>query len=452
MSDGVMNVAVPSSAAAAGLPERLQALRALATSEVERHDWPKTRDEAWRYTSLRGLRDGPIVADAGEPEVDPFAELIDAVAIDGQMDGDILRSFAVPTGVRASGLGAALGDPHEGEAASATFGTIASVHGEGAAIIARNTRRWLDAPAPQRGLALSIAAGTKVAAPLRLAVHAAVACVASAPRSVIRVGAQSSLVLVELHLGGDATPHLPVVEIELEDGARLRHVVIAATSRATAHLQSIAVRVLRNARYDLHTVLLGGATSRVECRVELAGDGSSCDLQGAWSAAGRQHHDVHVVVDHKGLHTESNQLFKGLCDDRASSVFRGNVRIARSGRFASARQLNRNLLLSPSARAYGKPQLEIDNEEVKASHGSTTGQLDPAMLFYLCARGLAPDQARQLLIGAFMAEILDAVPDDALTDALRSLLGDRLGLRLRDDDRDADDRDASVQATDEAAR
>lgn len=431
------------SPAAPALADRLAALRALATSEVEQHDWPKARDEAWRYTSLRGLRDGPAVVHDGaiDPvgaDADPLAALATALAFDLHLDGDMLRpGSAVAAGVRAVGLGAALSDAGASDAVSAIFGAVAPVRGEGAAVIARNTSRWLDAPARQRGLALDVAAGTVVSTPLRLAVHAARAGAASAPRSVIHLGAGASLVLVEVHLGGDATPHVPVVEVALQDGAHLRHVVVAATSTATAHLASVAVRVGRDARYDLHTVLLGGATSRIDCQVDLAGSGAQCDLRGAWSAAGRQHHDVHVVVDHSGQHTQSNQLFKGLCDDRASSVFRGNVRILRSGRFASARQLNRNLLLSDGARAYGKPQLEIDNEDVKASHGSTTGQLDPGQLFYLCARGLSPDQARQLLIGAFLAEILDAVPDRALTSTLRALLGDRLGLLLQTDDEGA---------------
>ena len=428
-------MSVATLAANGALAARLQALHALASDEVARHDWPKVRDEDWRYTSLRGLREGPVIADAGDSAVDPLVALADAIPFDIHLDGDLLRSGATPAGVGIRGLGEALGDLDS--ATAAAFGAVASVQGEGAAVVARNTRRWLDAPAPGRGLALQVERGVQVAAPLRLLVRAAVDGAASAPRSVIHVAAGASLTLVEVHCGGDATPHLPVVEVELAQGARLRHVVVAATAPATAHLHSVAVRADRDAHYALHTVLLGGATSRVECRVDLRGDGASCDLQGAWSAAAKQHHDVHVVVDHNGQHTKSNQLFKGLCDERASSVFRGNVRIRPSGRFSSAHQLNRNLLLSDGARAYGKPQLEIDNEDVKASHGSTTGQLDPGQLFYLCARGLSPEQARQLLIGAFLAEILDSLPDAGLTDALRSLLGDRLGLRLRDDDASA---------------
>lgn len=362
----------------------LAPLLARAAATVEATGWPSQRLEAWRYTSLRSLRDATVPYEAG-------------------------------AGYHVSALDAADALPLTEALADAGFaaqlGGIARVDAADDAVVARNT---LDCTG---GLHVQVASGADARAELSLAGDAF-------PRLFVEIGRGARLRLVEHHdVGGVVAP---VVEVRLADDAVLEHIVLQTPRDGGHTLATVAIEVGRGASYRSHVLQLGDGLGRIEQQVRLRGDGSSCDLAGLQVGNARQHLDAHVVVDHLGEHTRSSQQFKGLFGGRSSGVFRGNVRIAREARFADAAQMNRNLLLSEQARAHTKPQLEIDNEDVKASHGATVGQLDAAQLFYLRSRGIPEAEARDLLVQAFADEIVAALPEPTLAQQVR----DALRLRL----------------------
>ena len=172
---------------------------------------------------------------------------------------------------------------------------------------------------------------------------------------------------------------------------------------------------------------LGGAIARSEVQVAMGEVGASCALAGYYHPRGEQQHDHYTVIDHQAPHGTSSEIYKGIVEDAGEGSFQGRVLIGEGAIKTNTDQLNRNLLIGPAARANTKPQLEIDNDDVKAAHGSTIGQLDPEPLFYCLTRGLTRDQAKRLLTEAFAKEIVAALPSEALQDEVGTLVSRRLG-------------------------
>jgi Fe-S cluster assembly protein SufD len=170
----------------------------------------------------------------------------------------------------------------------------------------------------------------------------------------------------------------------------------------------------RDSHYASHGFSFGGALTRHELSVVLAGPGAECSLDGLYLARTGDVVDHHTRVVHEvGLAT-SHQKFKGVLDGSGHGVFDGTVVVRRDAQRTEAHQENRNLLLSNEATVHTKPHLEIDADDVKCSHGATVGRLDPAQLFYLRSRGVDLGTARAALIYAFAAELTERLPNDVL--------------------------------------
>ena len=167
---------------------------------------------------------------------------------------------------------------------------------------------------------------------------------------------------------------------------------------------------------------------RNELAVGLAGEGAETELRGLFVGRDRRHVDNHTLVDHAMPHCASNELYKGVLRDRARGVFRGRVVVRPDAQKSDARQSNPNLLLSDRAEIDSKPQLEIHADDVKCSHGSSTGRLDEEALFYLCSRGIGLAEARALLTRGFASEITRGLPLPGLVDWAEQLLDASLGV------------------------
>lgn len=398
------------------------ALQASAAETLRTTAWPTPRLESWRYTNVRAVEralrgdDG----EAAEPKATDAAAALDwPFEVDAglhSVDGAGLVGAAI-VGVRVVAFADAVG--LDAERIAASLGVVARVDGAEFAVSARNGAGF-------EGGTLIVIEG-EVAAPVMVDLFARSGA-ASLPRTLIVATQNARATVIEHHRGSANAVALPVAEIVLEQGSSLEHVVVQDFDISGYDLATMAVNVGRDAHYGAVVFQFGAAIGRVDLRVALRGNGASCRLDGLYMAGGNQHLDMHIEVDHIGEHTTSSQRFKGLLDGHAAGVFRGNVRIARAARFADAAQLNRALLLSDNARAHAKPQLEIDNEDVKASHGATVGQLNADQLFYLQARGIAPALARQMLVAAFAVEIVDLLPPLAAATPLRGVLEHRVGV------------------------
>jgi len=181
----------------------------------------------------------------------------------------------------------------------------------------------------------------------------------------------------------------------------------------------VRTRIAADARYESFVLTLGGRLSRHDCFANFAGEGAACGLFGAYLLKGEQEATNATFVDHAVPKCTTDEVFKGVVDDRAHGVFLGKIAVRPQAQKTDAHQLNKNLLLSPRANVDTKPELEILADDVKCSHGATVGDLDEQALFYLEARGIPADEARRMLIEAFAADAIDRIEDDA---ALRAHL------------------------------
>jgi len=177
------------------------------------------------------------------------------------------------------------------------------------------------------------------------------------------------------------------------------------------HVARIEVKQLRDSSYQLHSVELGGALTRVDVVINLAETGASTALNGLFVLNGRQHVDHHTRIDHEAPHCVSRENYRTVLDGRSHGVFNGKVVAHKGAVKTDSAQSNGNLLLSRQAEIDTKPELEIYNDDVKCAHGATVGQLDDKQLFYLRSRGLSEEEAQELLTFAFADEVLATMGD-----------------------------------------
>jgi Fe-S cluster assembly protein SufD len=166
---------------------------------------------------------------------------------------------------------------------------------------------------------------------------------------------------------------------------------------------------------------------RNNLNVRINGENCSTNLFGTYMPIGKELIDNHTMLDHRVPHCESNETYKGFLNDKSTGVFNGKVFVRQDAQKTNAYQQNSNIVLSDDATMNAKPELEIYADDVKCSHGSTTGQLDEEALFYLRARGLKLATARKLLVEAFVGEIIAEIADDGVRDYCIARLHERAG-------------------------
>jgi Fe-S cluster assembly protein SufD len=252
------------------------------------------------------------------------------------------------------------------------------------------------------------------------------------PRNLVVAGRDSSVVLVESFISdprGDQTSmlNMPVTEVICGPGSHVDHVKLVNPGAGAVHVGSTHVRQAGQSRYVSREFLLGGAKTRSEVHVDLNDTGAVCDIAALYIAGDQQHHDTRTRINHNAAGCETRELYKGILDGESRTVFDGQILVARDAQQTSAHQTNRNLLLSDQATAYSVPRLEIYADDVKCSHGATTGQLGDDELFYLRTRGIDGDSARRMLAMAFAAEILEDIDQPELREALMQRATRRLG-------------------------
>ena len=229
--------------------------------------------------------------------------------------------------------------------------------------------------------------------------------------------------MIEHHvgLGIGATFANHVAEAYVGEGAILRHYKVQREGAEAFHLSNSVAKVGKDACYDNFILTTGARLARNEVRVAL-GLGSSCNVNGAYMIGGHQHCDTTTVIEHREPHCTSREVYKGVIDDTARAVFQGKILVRHGAQKTDGYQQNRALLLSDTAEIDAKPELEIYADDVKCSHGATAGELDDEALFYLRARGIDKETARGLLIGAFLAEALEEIPEESVREAFQGII------------------------------
>ncbi len=243
---------------------------------------------------------------------------------------------------------------------------------------------------------------------------------------VVEEGAKVQLLICDHSQNSEYRYHSSqVIEAFVAQNASLDIYDIEESSNITSRYSQLYARQERGSSLLVNGVTLTGGITRNDYHIDLAGDNCTTTLGGMAIGSGTQHIDNYTDIHHHSKHSNSNQLFKYVLDEESTGAFEGAIYVAPGAQFTEAYQSNRNLLASKQARMHTKPQLEIYNDDVKCSHGATTGQLDADALFYMRSRGIPEQEARTMLMQAFMVDVIDMVKMDGLRDRLRHLVEKR---------------------------
>ena len=222
----------------------------------------------------------------------------------------------------------------------------------------------------------------------------------------------ADLTLIERHNGTGAYWKNMTTEIIVGPNAKFNHIRIQNDALEAVHTNMVRVTLDRDGTYNGFALNLGGKMMRHEIHAILNGANTECSFNGLNLANGQQHTDTTILMEHKAPHCRSNQFYRSVLDDSARGVFQGKVHVHKPAQKTDGYQLSNAILLSEKAEMDTKPELEIYADDVKCSHGATTGQLDEEPLFYLRSRGLTDAQARLLLMDAFVDEVVDKIEDE----------------------------------------
>lgn len=217
-----------------------------------------------------------------------------------------------------------------------------------------------------------------------------------------------------------------LIECFVGEESRLGLVNVQNQHNQTTNLSSVYIRQEKGSKIDTSTIVLNGGIIRNQLFVDLNGEGAEANLHGLSLLDGRQHADHFITVDHHYPNCLSNQLYKNVLDEEATGAFSGRIHVHRDAQKTVAYQRNNNVLMCEHSQMNSKPQLVIDADDVRCSHGATIGRIDEEALFYLRARGISDREARLMLMYAFADEVLSAIPVEALRERIEELVDKRL--------------------------
>ncbi len=408
----------------------LAAERRSAAARVREQGVPTAKSEAWRYTGLRSLLEqGFTQVDeaitAVEPEdieevLIPGLDAHRVVLVNGRYSPTLSALGDVPEGVRIGSLRETLKrDP------DALRGRLTQIAGEGCHVFASLNTAGID-----DGVVVLLERGAMVERPIEL-IHLSLGMDqprVAQPRHVVVLGDGARAELIERYvsLGDSLYCTNSVLEISLGRDASLQHRRVQLESVNAFHITGLYLSQGEGSHYLGVNVGLGAAWARTDLVVRFAGEHAECELQGLYLAGDRQLTDYHMDVEHGLPHCRSRENFKGILYGKGRAVFDGRVYVAVGAQKTDAAMSNRNLVLSMNAEVDTKPQLEIYADDVKCSHGTTVGQIEPEMLFYLRSRGISAAMARRMLCLGFADEIVDALGPEQL----REYVAERVGQRL----------------------
>lgn len=212
------------------------------------------------------------------------------------------------------------------------------------------------------------------------------------------------------------------------ENANFEHITFNAQDDSNIFVNNLRSIVHANATYSNVNLNLGSKLARYNLHVEISESGAHADVHGLYALKDNKHCDVASYINHKAPHTTSDQLYKGILTDKSRGIFTGLIKVDQEAQLTDAKQLNRNLILSQGAQANSRPQLEIFADDVKCSHGSTTGQLSDDELFYFESRGIRKEKAKQMLAKAFSYEVLLKIRSLEIRNFLQSELTKSFGL------------------------
>lgn len=377
---------------------------------------PTTRTEAWKYTRIAKLTKKEYTHQAAKivapSPIDATALRI--VLVNGFYQPD-LSETQLPEGLSITSI------LNCGETETALLGQHVPLQNE--LFNAINTAYSQD------GICITVAAGTIIPQTIELTHITTGVNTFINQRNLIVVHPSAQVRMVQHFHSEEASDSFTnsITEVFVGKNAQLTIDKVQNESADSNQIAAEYVAQEADSTFTINTLTLNGALVRNNLTIAVNGTNCETNLNGAYILNGKQHVDNHTVVDHKVAHCQSNELYKGVMDEQSTAVFNGKVFVRKDAQKINAFQSNGNVLLSDDATVNSKPELEIYADDVKCSHGSTTGQLDEEAIFYLRARGLSEKSARQLMVSAFVGDVLEKIENEAVLNYAHHVLEQRFG-------------------------
>ncbi|NQZ57859.1 MAG: Fe-S cluster assembly protein SufD [Lentisphaeraceae bacterium] len=392
----------------------VQELRASALATLQSGGFPTQKVEAWKYTNIQKLlkENFSLAASAGKIEVPLLENAYSIVLVDGHFSAALSNLENLPKGIEVKSINEALqsdaaiakkiNTPQEDN--SYAFDQLnAALFSDGAFIkIGRN------AVCDKIIHIINIATSDNTAA---IARHLFIA----------ESGSQVEILEDYISTDGQVVFSSAVTDVHVAKNATVKHVKNQSQNDKSFHISSVHISQERDSNYQSTVLACGSQTSRTNVEAQLNDENASVVLNGLYAVRGSQLCDNHSVINHNAAYTFSQQLYKGILDDRSRAVFNGKVFIARDSQKVDSNQMNRNLMLSDKARVDTKPELEVYADDVKAAHGAAIGQLNDEELFYIQSRCISKEAALAMLVHGFMEEIVDGVSSDVIKAYLQKI-------------------------------
>ena len=412
---------------ASGAPAWLKDLREGAIARFDALGFPTTKQEAWRFTNVAALTETAFDLAHPASRIPQLAEIQPFLLGDGPrlvfVNGFLQRSLSTPLsdGVRLDGLAQALVDTPD----------LVRQHLSKYAAFTDRPFAALNTAFVHDGAFVYVPAKVTIEEPIQLLFLTTPVDgerVVAHPRNLIVLEREARATVVETYASLEDGVYWTnaVTEVVVGDGARVDCYRVQRESDQAYHVAVTDVHQGRDTTVNVHAVAFGAALARHDLRGTLAGPGGYLILNGLYVLDGEQHADHHTAIDHAAPHCESHEYFNGVLDGRSRGIFNGRIIVRPGAQKTDSKQTNNNLLLSGEAHADSQPQLEIYADDVKCTHGSTVGPLDPKALFYLRSRGIGEVDARRLMTYGFAAEILNRMDVAPLRAQLDEIVRARL--------------------------
>jgi Fe-S cluster assembly protein SufD len=409
---------------AARAPAWLKELREGGIARFGDLGFPNVKQEAWRFTSVAPIAEGSFElakAPSRVPSLDDIRQflLLEAGHRLVFVDGFFQPSLSTPLLDDVQSLAQVVA--HRPELIQQYLGKYAATQDR--PFSALNQAFVSD------GAFVQVPARATMAEPIQLLFLASgEKQVVTHPRNLVVLEREARASIVETYATLKPATYWTnsVTEIVVGEGARVDYYRVQRESTKAYHVATTQTHQDRDSTVNLHTVAFGAALARHDIGAVLAGPGGRLILNGLYLLDGAQHADHHTTIDHANHHCESHEYFNGVLDGKSRGVFTGRIIVRPGAQKTDSKQTNNNLLLSTEAHADSQPQLEIYADDVKCTHGSTVGPLDPRAMFYLQSRGVAADEARRMLTYGFAAEILGRMEVAPLRAQLDAIVRGRL--------------------------
>lgn len=248
------------------------------------------------------------------------------------------------------------------------------------------------------------------------------------PRNLILLGENSQAKIIESYAGLNNTTYFTstVSEIILLENAVLEHIKYQNESLNSFHIANMEIDLERSSNFKSININFGGLITRNNINAKFNDEYGTCQLNGVYVGTKNQLTDNHTMIDHAKPNCQSHESYKGILKDNSHGVFNGKIMVRRDAQKTNALQENKTLLLSKDSVINSKPQLEIFADDVKCTHGAAIGQLDDEALFYLQSRGISEDNARKMLINAFISEVVELIDIQEVKEKLEKLISEKI--------------------------